>query len=134
MIAIGGEAFNFDFVIDSNIHAIQWYETKGEVEYKDGTPNLEITSLAPYQSLLDAHSAESLRVHNEDNQASAITEVGFGELRERRDELLSDTDFRMLPDYPGADQPLWVIYRQELRELPDGYIPVIHPIFPVSPL
>ena len=28
--------------IPSNIHAIQWYDTWGEVEYNDGSPNEKI--------------------------------------------------------------------------------------------
>ena len=32
--------------LDSNIHAIQWYDDKGEIEYVDGTSNLEITDMA----------------------------------------------------------------------------------------
>ena len=31
--------------IPANIHAIQWYETQGEIEFTDGTPNQPITVL-----------------------------------------------------------------------------------------
>ena len=31
-----GEALQFSFVADPNIHAIQWYDTYGTIEYKSG--------------------------------------------------------------------------------------------------
>ena len=34
--------------LDSNIHAIQWYDDKGEIEYVDDTANLAITDITPY--------------------------------------------------------------------------------------
>jgi hypothetical protein len=62
-IMINLPEWNFD---DSNIHAIQWYDTEGEIEYK-GTPNPTNTSfqdtsiLEPYinslEAYLDAQSA-----------------------------------------------------------------------------
>jgi hypothetical protein len=38
-------------------------------------------------------------------------------LRNRRNELLAATDWRVLPDAPG-DTSAWVAYRQALRDLP----------------
>ena len=53
------DVWNFD---DSNIHAIQWYDTKGEIEYKEteDSPqrNESITDdsiLQPYLAALDEH-------------------------------------------------------------------------------
>lgn len=45
---------------DANIHAIQWYEDNGEIEYngKPKPPNEAFTNsaiLAPYLDALDAH-------------------------------------------------------------------------------
>jgi len=49
-------------------HAVQWYETYGEVEFKGGfdvergiqtrPPNQFITDFSPYQSYLDAYNVE----------------------------------------------------------------------------
>lgn len=43
--------------MDSDIHAVQWYETEGEVERRDTrgriTANEEITSIEPFQPALD---------------------------------------------------------------------------------
>ena len=56
-IMINLPEWNFD---DSNIHAIQWYDTEGEIEYK-GTPNPPNTSfqdtsiLEPYINALEEY-------------------------------------------------------------------------------
>ena len=39
-------------------------------------------------------------------------------LREKRNQRLSETDWRDLPSYPGTDQNDWRTYRQALRDLP----------------
>lgn len=133
MVSVEGYALNFDFIIDKNIHAIQWHNTKGEVEFKDYTPNLVITDIAPYQYLVDAHSAEVVRVAEEARQPAEPEIVDFVQLRSKRDELLANSDFRMLSDYIGIDKELWATYRQELRDLPATYVPMINPPFPITP-
>ena len=53
-VAVDNEGYwldNLDY-IDSNINAIQWYDTKGEIEYLDGSPNTEITDITPYNQVL----------------------------------------------------------------------------------
>ncbi len=44
--------------MDTDIHALQWYNTDGEIERCDSrgriVANEEITNLSPYQSALDA--------------------------------------------------------------------------------
>jgi hypothetical protein len=58
-ISVDGEGFSgLDLsFIDKNIHAIQWYNTEGEVEMKDNTgriiTNQKITSLSTYQKALE---------------------------------------------------------------------------------
>jgi len=38
-------------------------------------------------------------------------------LREQRNQLLTETDWRMVSDYPGANQTEWQTYRQALRNI-----------------
>ena len=38
-------------------------------------------------------------------------------MREKRNKLLAETDFRVLADY-NKDKDLWIDYRQKLRDLP----------------
>ena len=42
---------------------------------------------------------------------------GVEMMRETRDKLLKEIDFRALPDFPNRSE--WVIYRQKLRDLPE---------------
>ena len=58
MVSVDGEGVNFELNLPDEIHAIQWYEDHGEVEYRDSRPNLEIDSLADYQGLIDAHATK----------------------------------------------------------------------------
>ena len=39
------------------------------------------------------------------------------ELREERNELLMETDYIMVSDYPHTDKQAWLDYRQALRDL-----------------
>ena len=39
-------------------------------------------------------------------------------MREERNQLSKDCDFRVLPDYPDTNKEAWIIYRQELRDFP----------------
>jgi len=38
-------------------------------------------------------------------------------LRQQRNQLLAATDWRMVADYPGANQTEWQTYRQALRDI-----------------
>ena len=40
------------------------------------------------------------------------------QLREERNELLMETDYIMVSDYPHTDKQAWIKYRQDLRDLP----------------
>ena len=39
-------------------------------------------------------------------------------MRQERNQLLKDCDFRVLSDYPDTNNEAWVLYRQELRDFP----------------
>lgn len=41
-------------------------------------------------------------------------------MREERNTLLQETDFRALPDFPNRD--LWLEYRQQLRDFPEVWV------------
>ena len=40
------------------------------------------------------------------------------EMRQERNKLLKESDFRVLPDYPGVNKEEWMTYRQSLRDFP----------------
>jgi len=41
-------------------------------------------------------------------------------IREKRNKLLQDSDYRALPDFPQRDK--WIVYRQELRDFPSVWV------------
>jgi len=49
-------------------------------------------------------------------------EVLKDEMREERNKLLKESDFRVLPDYPGVNKEEWVTYRQSLRDFPATWV------------
>lgn len=56
-ISIDGVGYNVDLsTIDQTIHALQWYEDQGEIEYADSrgriVENAEITSLDDFQYVI----------------------------------------------------------------------------------
>ena len=61
-------------LLAANIYAIQFNTTtsKGHIEYNDGTVNENITSITPYQSIVDAHIAK--KTTNDSDKATAESE------------------------------------------------------------
>jgi len=53
-------------------------------------------------------------------------------LRLERDKLLSQSDWRDLPSYPGSNQEAWRTYRQQLRDMPSTTDPS-DPTWPTAP-
>jgi len=61
-------------------------------------------------------------------------------LREEREKLLIQSDWRDLPSYPGTDQEAWRTYRQDLRDMTelespkiDQYGNLIEVVWPTPP-
>ena len=53
-------------------------------------------------------------------------------MRQERNQLLKDCDFRVLSDYPDTNKEAWVLYRQELRDFPAIWVEETTP-FPSPP-
>ena len=51
------------------------------------------------------------------------------EMREHRNQLLRESDYTALPDYPQREA--WILYRQELRDFPSVWLPEMQ--FPQKP-
>jgi hypothetical protein len=109
VVAIDGEGLNFDFELDSNIWAIQWDGSAGEVEYNNATPNLAITDFSDYQYLVDAHAVEKQRVADAEVQAEAdrLAAMTYAEKREQ--------------EYPPAEDYLDGIVKGDQAQI-DVYI------------
>ena len=124
--------------IPTNIHALQWYDTFGEIEYNDGTPNEIIEDLGIYEQALETFDVEKQRRLREQLAEEELREASrdyWEELRAQRDFLLSQSDWTQ-----GNDSPLnlqqkqeWKIYRQALRDVPSNTIDPKSPVWPLSP-
>jgi len=42
-------------------------------------------------------------------------------MRQERNQLLKDSDFRVLSDYPDTNKEAWKTYRQKLRDFPETW-------------
>ena len=111
--------------IPTNIHALQWYDTYGEVEYNDGSPNEKIEELGIYQQAVIDYQNEIQRLEDEKIAQEAASEAAkdyWSGLRMMRDQLLSNSDWTQIPDAPLTEtqKTAWQTYRQQLRDLPEN--------------
>ena len=56
-VSVDGEGLILaSVVLASNVHAVQFDGTNGEIEYNDGTANEAITSISAYSTITDDHA------------------------------------------------------------------------------
>ena len=122
-ISVNGEGLNFDFIAPENMHALQWHDGTGHIEYTDGQANRPLTAadydveVAPFTALWQA---EYDRLEEERNRPLTLEEKA-SVIRQQRDDLLSETDYLMMPDYPMSElaRENLKVYRQALRDVPE---------------
>ncbi len=57
-VLVDGEAREISMAgIDPTIHAVQWFDTAGEIEYNDGKRHKKIFSISPFQVFIDRWTA-----------------------------------------------------------------------------
>ena len=115
MIQVDEKALNFDFTIDSNIHAIQWNGTAGHVEFKDNTPNEGITDFSAYQSLVDAYNTEKQRVADAEAQAIIDAENALTYAEKRKAKYDALNQFEMQYDDSKNSTTTWVDAIDEIK-------------------
>ena len=121
--------------LPSNVWAVQWDSetSKGEVEYNDGTPNLEITELGVYaQGVTDF---DNNIASSEETQMRGFVLSAINVLRTERDTKLERSDWTQLPDaqLTDAKKTEWATYRQKLRDLPATETDYANPTWPTEP-
>ena len=108
--------------IPSNIRAVQWYETWGEIEYGDGSPNEKIEELGIYEQAVDTFNNEKQRLEDEEKAKVEAIEAArdyWKEFRDLRNKKLTECDWTQTLDAPLTEEQKtsWKIYRQALRDL-----------------
>ena len=121
--------------IPSNVHAVHWDCSKGEVEYTDGTANAEITSIGIYSQAETDHANEKTRLATEAANANPFPTDNLVLLRLQRDDLLAQSDWTQVPDSPltTSKKNEWATYRQALRDLPANTSDPANPTYPTKP-
>lgn len=109
--------------IPSNVHAVQWSDSSGEIEYNDGTPNQIISELGIYSQAQTDYNNETQRV--------AAARDYWEELRTKRNQLLAETDYLALSDVTLSTDMR--TYRQALRDLPANTSDATNPVWPTKP-
>ena len=77
-ILVNGEGLNFDFIAPENMHALQWHDGTGHIEYTDGQANRPLTAadydveVAPFTALWQA---EYDRLEEERNRPLTPEEI-----------------------------------------------------------
>ena len=130
LILVDGEGLQFAFAAPEDLHALQWQDASGHLEFTDGRPNQALTA-ADYEShvapFVQAWKAEKARLDAEAKAAEAarLAEYNseaarFARLREERDRRIAATDYLLTADYPLTDTQRAAVtaYRTALRDLP----------------
>ena len=107
--------------VPENIHAVQWYNTWGEVEYTDSSPNERIEELGIYQQAVIDFNNELKRIEDERIAIEASRDY-WEELRYLRNQRLTQSDWTQVYDAPLTElqKTAWQTYRQQLRDLPEN--------------
>ena len=62
-----------------------------------------------------------------------VSQRAMKQLRNKRDQLLSDSDWTQASDVALANKSDWVTYRQTLRDLPANTVKPENPTWPTKP-
>jgi hypothetical protein len=108
VVMIDGEGLNFDFVLPSNVWAIQWNGTTGEIEFNDGSPNEVITDFSAYQSFVDGHATEKQRLADVEAQAAIDAEAALTYADRRKAKYDALNQFEMQFDDATNSTTTWV--------------------------
>lgn len=114
LIVIDEKAVSTDYDFPSNLWAIQWDGTEGEVEWTDG-PNTEAT-LSFVQPYIDSWN-ETSDANHEDRKQEEMAQDPVDYMRGQRTLKLQETD-----EWALSDRTMTLAqttYRQSLRDLPD---------------
>ena len=108
--------------IPTEVHAVTWDGSSGEIQYKDYRGNVGITSLGIYEPALTHHENERLRLVAKAAADQAILDDKDwdNEFRRQRRFVLEDCDWTQANDSPlsSSKKTEWATYRQALRDLP----------------
>jgi hypothetical protein len=118
-----------DCEIPINIHALQWQETFGWIEFADNRENEQITHLPAWASACVVKWDE--KDYKEKHPPEPTPEEKIAKNENKAKQSLYTSDWTQLPDVPLANKEDWEIYRSALREIATN--PTLDPVWPVEP-
>ena len=121
--------------IPSDVHAVHWDGSSGEIEYNDGKANLDITSIGIYSQAETTFNNEIQRRKDLDDEYLNSSTFLWMKLRSERDNLLLSSDFTQLGDIGLSESKKteWINYRKALRDLPANTSDPANPNWPTKP-
>jgi len=121
--------------IPSDVHAVHWDGSSGEIEYNDGKPNLSLSSIGIYSQAETTFNNEIQRRKDLDDEYLNSSTFLWMKLRSERDNLLLSSDFTQLGDIGLSESKKteWINYRQALRDLPANTSDPANPTWPTKP-
>ena len=121
--------------IPSDVHAVHWDGSSGEIEYNDGKPNLSVSSIGIYSQAETTFNNEIQRRKDLDDEYLNSSTFLWMKLRSERDNLLLSSDFTQLGDIGLSESKKteWINYRQALRDLPANTSDPANPTWPTKP-
>ena len=121
--------------IPSDVHAVHWDGSSGEIEYNDGKANLDITSIGIYSQAETTFNNEIQRRKDLDDEYLNSSTFLWMKLRSERDNLLLSSEFTQLGDIGLSESKKteWINYRQALRDLPANTSDPANPNWPTKP-
>lgn len=129
LVIVDGEPLCFDFKAPEGVHAIQWHNGSGHVEWT-GKNNTDLKATdyeAQVASFVTLWEEEKGRLMAEAEAAEAAhleeynsEEARAERIREERDRRIAVTDYLVAVDYPLDAEKLELVktYRQALRDIP----------------
>jgi len=100
-VVVDGMGFIFDFVVDPDIHAIQWDTDSGHIEYKSDKDNTTIDSIKEYDSIIAKHGEFKLEFEIEEKKI-------LDELKEY------DEVQKLIPEYSKLREREYTSIREQL--------------------
>ncbi|MBT7541752.1 MAG: hypothetical protein HN683_20590 [Gammaproteobacteria bacterium] len=107
-MVLDGEVAEFDLGLDDNIWAIQWDGSKGQIEYKDGSPNKDITKFPELESLVEKHNQTKV-----DAEAKVVAEEAAA--KKKRTDAMTYADKRA-EEYGKLNNQFEMIYDDKVND------------------
>ena len=119
--------------IPSDVHAVHWDGSTGEIEYNDGKPNATISEIGIYSQAETTLNNEIKRL--DDLSPVHTTSYQWEVLRNQRTDKLLFCDWTQGNDTPlgSSKKTEWATYRQALRDLPANTSDPKNPTWPSEP-